>query len=101
MNKSTKYLAPYKKKSGKYDIIKTFEIFNRENISRLKDKLVEIILVEADNIFAKSEKVFDLDFKKNKSIQISVYNDKNTYDLLSNTWKRYKLKHGKLNDKNK
>lgn len=88
--------------SKKTDIFKTFEIFNKENISILKDKIVEIILVEADNIFLKATKknMFELDFKKNNSVQVSVFNDKHAYDLLSNTWKRHKQKQLKTNDKN-
>ncbi|OGI03713.1 MAG: hypothetical protein A2Y25_08230 [Candidatus Melainabacteria bacterium GWF2_37_15] len=82
------------------DIYKTFEIFNKDNISILKDRLIEIILIEADNIFSRKNKnMFELDFKKNNSVQISVYNDKEMYDLLSNTWKRYKMKQIETNDK--
>ncbi len=86
-------------KSKKLDILRTFEIFNKESLGILKDKIIEIILVEADNIFSKNKKIFDIDFKNDKSIQISVVNDKEAYNLLSNTWKRHKLKQGKLNDK--
>ena len=82
------------------DIFKTFDVFNKDNISILKDRLIEIILIEADNIFSRKNKnMFELDFKKNNSVQISVYNDKETYDLLSNTWKRYRMKQIEDNDK--
>lgn len=86
----------------KLNILKTFEVFNKENINILKDKIVEIVLVEADNIFSKAtgRNMFELDFKKNNSVQISVFNDKETFDLLSNTWKRHKQKQLKNNDKN-
>lgn len=83
------------------DIFKTFELFNKESISILRDKIIKIILVEADNIFSgKNKKMFDLDFKKNNSVQISVFNDKKTYDLLSNTWKRYRNRQLNKNDQN-
>ena len=88
-------------KSKKLDILKTFEIFNKENIGVLKDKIIEIILVEADNIFSNNKHLFTLDIKKNNAVQISVLNDRKTYDLLSSTWKRHKMKQEKLNDKNK
>ena len=88
------------RKNKKFDILRTFEKFNRENLGVFANRMVEIILVEADNIFSKNKKMFNLDFKKDKSIQISVVNDKKAYDLLSNTWKRHKMKQDKLNDKN-
>jgi len=73
----------------KADIFKTFEIFNRETLSILRDRLVEIVLIETDNIFSKAnKKLFEVDFKKNNSLQISVFNDKPMYDLLANTWRR-------------
>lgn len=84
----------------KFDIFRTFELFNKENMGILKDKIVEIIMVESDNIFAKNKKMFNIDFIKDKSARISVFNDKPAYELLSNTWKRYKMKYGNLNDKN-
>ncbi|HSA06824.1 MAG TPA: hypothetical protein P5556_06570 [Candidatus Gastranaerophilales bacterium] len=101
MNKITEKFLTYNigKKSKRFDILRTFELFNKENMSILRDKIVEIILVEADNIFSKNKKIFDIDFKKDKSMQIAVFNDKQTYDLLSNTWKRHKMKSGNLNDK--
>lgn len=81
----------------KFDIFKTFELFNKENMSILRDKIVEIILVEADNIFSKkNKKMFELDLKKNNSVQVTVMNDKGTFDLLSNTWKRYRTKQMEL-----
>lgn len=103
MNSAGKYsLTPVKKrkKRKKLDILKTFEVFNKESISHLKDKIIEIIMIEADNIFSNNKKMFDVDLKENQSVQISVYNDNKTYDLLSNTWKRHKLKQEQLNDKN-
>lgn len=79
------------KKKRKFDILKTFEIFNKESLNVIKDKLIEIIMVESDNIFA-GRNLFDVDFKRDDSVQITVINDRNTYDLLSNTWKRHKKK---------
>jgi len=134
MSKVDKKNLPSAENRKKFDIIKTFEIFNKENMSILKNKIIEIILVEADNIFSipkqkwfsdlgkpesleinvisenritnsqptcyKNKKLFNVDFKKNNAAQISVFNDRRTYDLLSNTWKRHKMKQEKLNDKN-
>jgi phosphotransacetylase len=80
----------------KFDIIKTFEIFNRENMNVLKEKIVHIILVEADNIFSNTKKMFEVDVKKGNSIQINVINDKSSYDFLSNTWQRYIRKQAQI-----
>ncbi len=102
MNNANEHNLPVPNSPGKhkkFDIIRTFEVFNRENLAVLKDRIIEIILIEADNIFSNNKKIFDIDLRKNKSIQISVFNDKKTYDLLSNTWKRHKIKQGNLNDK--
>jgi len=86
----------------KFDIIKSFEIFNSEALSVIKDKIIEIVLIEAENIFSKhpamTNSLFNVDMKKDNSFQVTIYNDKKTYDLLSNTWKRQKLR--KLKAKN-
>ena len=42
------------RKNKKFDILKTFEKFNRENLGVFANRMVEIILVEADNIFSKN-----------------------------------------------
>jgi len=80
----------------KFDIIKSFEIFNSEALSVIKDKIIEIVLIEAENIFSKhpavNNSLFNVDIKKDNSFQVTVFNDKKTYDLLSNTWKRQKLR---------
>ncbi|MEI8389337.1 MAG: hypothetical protein WCG23_05575 [bacterium] len=81
------------KKKRTFDILRTFEIFNRESLSILKDKFLEIVMLETENIFSSHKnQLFNIDFKKDDSAQITVINDKKTYDLLSNTWKRHKKK---------
>jgi len=90
------------KKKRKLNILKTFEIFNREALSLLKDKFLEIVLLETENIFSSHHNnLFNIDFKKDDSVQITVINNRRTYDLLSNTWKRHKKKiNGIKNEKN-
>lgn len=90
------------KKKNKFDILKTFEIFNMESLSILKDKFLEIVMLETENIFSSHKNnLFNVDFKKDDSVQITVINDRQTYDLLSNTWKRHKKKiNGIKNEKN-
>lgn len=79
------------KKKNKFDILKTFDIFNKDSLSVLRDKFIEIVMIEADNIFA-GKSLFNIDFKKDDTVQITVINDRRTYDLLSNTWQRHKKK---------
>lgn len=90
------------KKKRKFDIFKTFEIFNRESLSILKTKFLEIVMLETENIFSSPKNnLFNIDFKKDDSIQITVINDSRTYDLLSNTWKRHKKRlNGIKNEEN-
>jgi hypothetical protein len=90
------------RKKRKFDILKTFEIFNMESLSILKDKFLEIVMLETENIFSSHKNnLFNIDLKKDDSVQITVINDRNTYDLLSNTWKRHKKKiNGIKNEKN-
>lgn len=90
-------LSLYTKKTG---ILRTFEIFNREHISQIKDKVIKIILVESENIFSKNRKLFNIDLKSDNSPQVTIFNDKETYHLLSGVLKRQKLKNGINNDKN-
>jgi hypothetical protein len=80
-----------KKKKKPVDIFKTFEIFNKESLTVLRDKLIDIVMLETDNIFARNN-LFNVDFKKDNSVQITVINDRETYDLLSHTWQRHKKK---------
>jgi len=92
------------KKKKKLDILKTFEIFNMEALSLLKDKFLEIVMIETENIFSSHRNnLFNIDFKKDDSVQITIINDSKTYDLLSNTWKRHnsrKKLNGIKNEKN-
>lgn len=90
-------------KKKKFDILETFEIFNKESISVLKKVFIDIIMLETDNIFT-NKNTLCIDIKKDDSAQITVLNDKKTFDLLSNTWKRHKkkltLENGIINEKN-
>lgn len=80
------------KKQNKFDILKTFEIFNSQALTVLKNRLIEIVMLESDNIFAAKKNLFSVDIKKDDSAQITIINDRETYDLLSNTWQRHKKK---------
>ena len=86
--RANKMAKPAKKKK-KFDILRTFEIFNKESLSVLKNRLLEIVLLETDNIFA-GNVPFTVDLKKDDKVQVTVINDKKTFDLLANTWRRQK-----------
>lgn len=73
----------------KFDIFKTFEIFNMSSLSVLKEKFLEIVMLETNNIFS-NPNPFSIAFKKDDSVQVTVINDEKTFDLLSNTWRRHK-----------
>ncbi len=102
MNELTEKIIPAidNKKRGKLHILRTFEVFNKENLNLFKNNLIKIILIETENIFANNKKKFNIDFKKDNSVQVSVFNDIETYSLFSNTIKRYNTKNGNINDKN-
>ena len=93
-------------KAKKFNILKTFEIFNSESVSILKDKVVNLIFVETENFFIKYQnegKSFlkkiissepsssiQTDLMDNDAVQLTVVGNKNVYNLLSFTLRKYK-----------
>ena len=92
----------------KFNILKTFDIFNSEAISILKDKIINLIFIETENFFIKDKnekkqflsKIID-DNKENSgiinantnqddSIQLSIIGTEKVYNLLSYTLNKYK-----------
>ncbi len=61
------------------NIFETFELFLRRPISILKNGLVSIVHIRAENMFAK--KAINADIMKNKT-QITVVNNEKVYNLL-------------------
>lgn len=73
------------------DILKTFEIFLSAPMSIIHKRNIKIMHVET-NIFARP---LPIDINFNDDIQLTVYNNKKVYKLLSSViYKR------RLNDKN-
>lgn len=80
-------------KKKPFDILKTFDLFNREALAVIKNKFLEIIMVETDNVFVKNQQqMFNVDIKNDNTVQITILNDKKTYDLLSYAWHKHKRK---------
>ncbi len=61
------------------DILKTFEIFLAAPISIIHKRNIKIMHVET-NIFAQN---FPIDINLDEDIQLTVYNNKKVYNLLS------------------
>ena len=72
------------------DILKTFEIFLSPPISIIHQRKIKIMHIET-NIFAKNLPV-DLNFEDNDDIQLTVYNNKKVYKLLSSVIYKKRLR---------
>jgi len=100
-------------KKKKFNIFNTFEMFNCESISILKDKIIKFVLIEADNFFIpklqnnrdiygqkilhpvhmssdSTDSCVSAEMITNDTIYFSVLNNKKMYNLLTNSWGRYK-----------
>jgi len=80
----------------KFNIFKTFDIFNSEAMNVIKERIIKFVLIEADNFMGKSSSV-TTDVGQDDSVQVTVVNNPKMYHLLSNTWRR---KQQKLQDEN-
>ncbi|MDD3150620.1 MAG: hypothetical protein PHV68_07265 [Candidatus Gastranaerophilales bacterium] len=69
----------------KFNILKTFEIFNMEAISILREAIVRFMLIETDNFF-KEENAMKATIDKNNQIDISIINKPKMYSLMTNVW---------------
>ncbi len=76
-----------KKKKRKFDIFRTFEIFNSEPVHFMNPDFVNMVLVETENFFM-SKSCLKTDLKRDNLFQISVFNNKKVFNLLTQTWKR-------------
>lgn len=72
------------------NILKTFEVFLAAPISIIKKKNIKIMHVET-NIFA-PELPFNVDLSDDSDIQLTVYNNKNMYRLLTSVIYKRRLK---------
>jgi len=78
-------------KKKKFDIFKTFDIFDSEAISIIKERIIKFVLIEAENFFITKSNI-NAEFDKDEALQITVFNNPKVYNLLTNTWNRYKQK---------
>ena len=78
------------------NIFQTFELFLKKPISILKNGLVSIVHLKAENIFAK--KAINVDMLKNKA-QITVINNEKVYKLLKTVTYRVKKRQEMLETK--
>ncbi|OGI22971.1 MAG: hypothetical protein A2287_08940 [Candidatus Melainabacteria bacterium RIFOXYA12_FULL_32_12] len=85
-------------KKKKYNIFKTFDMFNSEAMNIIKERLIKFVLIEADNFMGKSHSV-TTDISSDNSIQLSILNNKKLYNLLNNTWQRKQQKVENENNK--
>ena len=95
-------------KNKKFNILKTFDVFNSEAISILREKIINLIFVETDNFFIKGTQnksflskiiedadenttTISTDTSKDGSMQLSVVGNEKVYNLLSYTLNKYKV----------
>ncbi len=75
------------KKKKKFDIFRTFEIFNSEPVDFMSPDFVNMVLVETEHFFM-SKSCLKTDLKRDNLFQISVFNNKRLFNLLTEAWKR-------------
>jgi len=64
------------------NIFKTFEIFNRETISIIQERIIRFVYVESENFFRKGS-VLKIAQNHDNTIQLNVFNNKKVYNLLT------------------
>ncbi len=79
------------KKKKRFDIFKTFEIFNSEAASVIKESIIRFVLVEAENFFI-TKSCLKTNIMKDESVNFSIINNQKIYNLLSTVWKKYQKK---------
>jgi len=75
-------------KKDNLDIFATFDIFNSEAMSIIKDRVVRFVLVESGGISG-HESCITANADNNNVIHISVLNNEKVYNLLTASWNRY------------
>lgn len=71
----------------RFDIFKTFEIFEQASLSVIRETIIRLVFIETENFFINKP---ELTFEKTKdnNAQITVINNKRVYNLLSSAMKR-------------
>ena len=71
-----------------FKVLKSFDIFNRETLRFLKDKAINIFLIETNNLRQKGITLSS----DTKSINVNIINKPNAYNLLVSAQKRLREK---------
>ena len=80
------------------NIFKSFELFLSQPLSIIRDRIIQICHVEANDVNIPNKVQFNL---SNESAQINVYNSPQVYNLLTTVlYKKNKLKK-EINDSKK
>jgi len=77
------------------NIFQTFELFLSQPLSIIRDRIIRICHVEAENVEVPSKIQFNL---SDESAQINVYNSPKVYNLLSAVLYKKKRLSGQEND---
>ena len=79
------------------NIFKSFELFLSQPLSIIRDRIIQICHVEAENIDVRSKVHFNL---SEESAQLNVYNSPKMYNLLTNViYKRKSMCRNKYDNK--
>lgn len=73
------------------NIIKTFEVFNKEAVKLLKERVINIFLIDTGE---NSNKGITVNINKKNETQVTVLNNQRVYNLLSSAMYKQKQKSG-------
>lgn len=68
----------------KFDIYKTFDVFNSESINSFKAKMLKIVFVEAENIFLNKASCIIADITNENNPYLTILNNRKIFNLLNN-----------------
>ena len=77
------------------NIFKSFELFLSQPLSIIRDRIIQICHVEAENVDVRSKVQFNL---SEESAQLNVYNSPKMYNLLTNVIYKRKSMRREEND---
>lgn len=85
------YGVLYILKSNKFDVMHTFEVFNSETINLVKEKIIKLVFIEAENFFLNKSSVV-ADISGNHSVYLTIVNNKKLFTLINNSLKNVQKK---------
>lgn len=81
---------------SKFDIFKSFDIFNSESVNIIKERVIRLVFVETGNIF-KSTTCMQADITDDNSVNLYVFNNQNVYNILNRSLAKYRKKAEQVN----